>query len=1117
MYRLRLLLCLLALGYVSALPLWGQTPQLDDLYEEAEKAATGKDLPRAYALAEEFVASCPASAGGFHLSKMVELLSQKARSEGDQARAIALAKQVIALREGDAKCAPLHKANARNELAILYAQMGNHDEAIAEEEQALAIYEKHVSPRTPQYAIARQNMAVFLAARGDKNDALRALKLSEESLKYIKRGTRDYANAQCNLVVYYALTGSLTEAEKLARRALKEGRKSYGKQSADYATMLANTAVRLSAMRAYKQAQQYAEEANSVFHDNGLTNGLPYARFLVNYGAVCTYLERYDKSIELLNEALPLLKQLVGTAHTDYVRCLSELSLAHNNAGHAEEAERYGAQLSGEVGDATSHNVKYARTLSKQATLLTTAGAYTQALAIEQKACRIYTQKGTASDHAASLTRLADIYIRQGEYATAVDSLVAAKRLVEGKGKKKEDEVHGEIHGFLAMAHFYQKDYAAALDEINQQVDIIRQTGDTLSSFYAKALGNQALIMQQNGQKDQALTTAQKGCELLAATLGKDHPDNVPALYNLAIINSGNGNSDATQLYCHQALELQGDLLRSNFSHLTSAEREVYWNRKSYPYKVMPTLAFLHEDNEALMKDAYNAQLFTKGLLLNSEINFHDFLVATGDSTLLATYEALTLLRGDIDAMYNLPAQERGNRLESLKKEAAAKEKELVRSCKAYGNFMESLLADYTKVRAALRPNEMAIEIMNLEVKGQGDTYAALCLRHNWDAPRLKVLFSRRDLQELDFNGKNFFQTAHSREGISRIYNDPRVGKLFWGNLLDETKGVQHLYFAPSGMFHQIGAEYLQIDSLQKLSERFATHRLSSTRLLVDRKNRPAQYHAASVFGGLHYDMNLNELQAAHEQFKNYEIEQPLDLYASRALAADSLTVDSLLDRGAVHYLPGTLAEAEYIGEQLMQHEVPTNMFLGTEGTEEAFKALSGKHQNLIHIATHGFYFTDTQTQAPGASFLQLQEDAGGTPLSRCGLLLSGANCTLRGARIPRNIENGILTAREISLLDLSTADLIVLSACQTAQGEVRDDGVFGLQRGFKKAGAHTLLMSLWNVNDAATMTMMNAFYTALMNGKEKHAAFNEAQASVRAAGFTAPFFWASFIMLDDI
>ncbi|MBO7134465.1 MAG: CHAT domain-containing protein, partial [Bacteroidales bacterium] len=117
---------------------------------------------------------------------------------------------------------------------------------------------------------------------------------------------------------------------------------------------------------------------------------------------------------------------------------------------------------------------------------------------------------------------------------------------------------------------------------------------------------------------------------------------------------------------------------------------------------------------------------------------------------------------------------------------------------------------------------------------------------------------------------------------------------------------------------------------------------------------------------------------------------------------------------------------------------------------------------------------------------------------------------------LPEGIEDGILTAKEISFMDLRKTDLVVLSACQTALGEITGEGVFGLQRGFKKAGARTIIMSLWPVDDNATLLMMTEFYTNLTKGMSKREAFLAAQNKVKTTtGFENPRYWAAFIMLD--
>ena len=116
---------------------------------------------------------------------------------------------------------------------------------------------------------------------------------------------------------------------------------------------------------------------------------------------------------------------------------------------------------------------------------------------------------------------------------------------------------------------------------------------------------------------------------------------------------------------------------------------------------------------------------------------------------------------------------------------------------------------------------------------------------------------------------------------------------------------------------------------------------------------------------------------------------------------------------------------------------------------------------------------------------------------------------------------DGVLTAHEISQLDLSGLQLLSLSACQTAEGDITSDGVFGLQRGFKKAGAQSILMSLWKVDDEATCILMTEFYRNwISEGKTKHDALEAAKQTVRLhteRGWDDPKYWAAFILLDGL
>jgi CHAT domain-containing protein len=132
------------------------------------------------------------------------------------------------------------------------------------------------------------------------------------------------------------------------------------------------------------------------------------------------------------------------------------------------------------------------------------------------------------------------------------------------------------------------------------------------------------------------------------------------------------------------------------------------------------------------------------------------------------------------------------------------------------------------------------------------------------------------------------------------------------------------------------------------------------------------------------------------------------------------------------------------------------------------------------------------------------------------GLLLSGCNNAWKGKPVA-GVENGILFADDVARMDLVGAQLVVLSACETGLGEVNNsEGVFGLQRAFKLAGAETLIMSLWGVNDQATSELMKSFYEKWLSGKSKQEAFKDAQRELRARPeYSSPFYWAAFVMID--
>ena len=207
------------------------------------------------------------------------------------------------------------------------------------------------------------------------------------------------------------------------------------------------------------------------------------------------------------------------------------------------------------------------------------------------------------------------------------------------------------------------------------------------------------------------------------------------------------------------------------------------------------------------------------------------------------------------------------------------------------------------------------------------------------------------------------------------------------------------------------------------------------------------------------------------------------------------------------------------IAAQLTSAGVGNRTFSESTANEESFKANSGNSPSLLHIATHGFFYPSEREDECLAFMRKIKGIDNVSQLrvamNRTGILFSGANRAWRGESIDRDMDDGVLTADEISHLDLSNTDMVVLSACETGLGEnVISEGVFGLQRAFKLAGVQTLVMSLWKVPDDETREFMSLFYKNWLGGMDKREAFQAAQQEIKKAK-PNPYYWAGFVMMD--
>lgn len=222
-------------------------------------------------------------------------------------------------------------------------------------------------------------------------------------------------------------------------------------------------------------------------------------------------------------------------------------------------------------------------------------------------------------------------------------------------------------------------------------------------------------------------------------------------------------------------------------------------------------------------------------------------------------------------------------------------------------------------------------------------------------------------------------------------------------------------------------------------------------------------------------------------------------------------------NRGELQPLPYSLNEVKsiqnVIARQPKARRLKVKTYLGKNASEAAFKSFDRDSPSIIHFATHGYYLGAEERPAH-VSFNQTELNS--NKLIFSGLLLAGATLAWNGNLPKPGVEDGILTADEISRMDLSRTKLVITSACSTALGdETETEGMFSLQRAFKQAGVKMQILTLWPVGDQVASEFMSTFYKNWTSTQEIEKSFVETQRQIRTS-YPETYRWAPFILVGN-
>ena len=610
--------------------------------------------------------------------------------------------------------------------------------------------------------------------------------------------------------------------------------------------------------------------------------------------------------------------------------------------------------------------------------------------------------------------------------------------------------------------------------------------------------------------------------------------------FELGVFYYVNDIYDKAEWYLNLSLHGYYNITPYDYKDLTEEERNVRWKKDrvrfetfypSYFYKthklvlLFPYLDFKSypifiSDNRSTVQRiselAFDKELLSKGLLLS--------IVSSQNLAIFNSYN--TALKTTLQELNKLKSKDIEIESSKFADSISILDKEVTFKSQFHYQNQQNYELKWQDVQKSLQPNEAAIEFVNFRYFNRELTDSmlnyALVLRKDSKYPELIPLFEDKQLDSLfvksatDVNQLYTYRVTNLRKDSveSRLNYGSKLYNLIWKPLEASLNGIKTVYYAPSGKLNQVAFAAIPVDSTVLLSDKYKLHQVTSTRQVIKKVTATNKLQEVALFGGIQYELDNDQLA----QIQNINTTTK---YRSVFVS------DSTQRSNTFGYLKGTYDEVKGIAKELKQKGLADQLYTGAVASEAEFKKLSGTKTDIIHIATHGFYLPVEETKREDFRLMGFDGERRNVvlknPLLRSGLVMAGANRAWRGDSIPENWEDGILTAHEISQINLTNTELVVLSACETGLGDDGgSEGVFGLQRAFKMAGVQTIIMSLWKVDDEATSIMMQNFYNYWLAGMNKHDAFRKAQNDIRTRkdpsgkkDYSNPYYWAAFVMVD--
>lgn len=894
-------------------------------------------------------------------------------------------------------------------------------------------------------------------------------------------------------------TGKLREAFAQIQRALEIREKVLGKDHPEVATTLDTVAFFYFSMGDYVKCESLLQRALEIKEKKLEPNHPDIAQTLNSFGLVLNDKGDYAKAETFLQRALQIREKSLGTNHPGVANTLNSLASLYIDTADYIKAEPLflrSLEINEKVFGKESEDVAVA--LNNLALLNSQKGDYDRAEEFYKRALEI-NEKVLKPDHpsiARSLNNLATVYQKKNEFAKAEPLLLRALALREKSLSADSPDVAQTLYNLGTVYHATdvfdkaEKMYKRSLAILEARLG----TEHINLTYPLKALAG---LYRNKGEYDRAEEILLRVLNIREKVVGQFHPDVASDLESISLVYAAKGMAEKSIAALSRAAAISERVLALNLATGSEKQKLAYLDKLSDTTdQIISLQTFTFPDNKKARELAITTLLQRKGRVQDAMVDTLGKLkerLSEQDRALLDKLNETNsqLAKLVLNGPEGMPLEEHQANIKTLEEQKENLESEVSRRNTEYLSQIKPIIL--ASVKDSIQDYTALVEFVvyrrfdpkaTSKKKELGESHYAAYIINKQGEVKWKELGEAKAIDEAVENFRQALRDPKRKDvqALARV-----VGEKIMQPIKNLFGDVKHILISPDGALNLIPFEALVDEQGKFLVESYSLSYLTSGRDLLRmqtaRESKSKPLVIANPFFG-----EPESLLATNTRKTNSSRKQRKSITAARSMSDTYFAP-----------LGGTAQEARSI-----QTLFPESVFLTeAQATESALKQTNAPQ--ILHIATHGFFLEDGKASENINAKIE-------NPLLRSGLALAGANQRKDGK------DDGVLTALEATGLNLWGTKLVVLSACDTGLGEVKNgEGVYGLRRAFVLAGTETLVMSLWSVSDYVTRELMTNYYKNLKQGFGRGEALRQVQLSMlKRRERQHPFYWASFIQSGE-